>query len=112
MPPIPFETTDWSHVTPTEHPGETGVAYWRTLQYPGLRIRHVEYSPGYLADHWCEKGHIIFCIDGEMVSELSDGREFVLRKGMSYQVTDGASSHRSRTEMGARLFIVDGEFLG
>lgn len=108
---IPFQTTDWSTIPTTEHPGETGTALWQTLQYPGLRVRVVTYSPGYTADHWCEKGHIIFCIEGELTSELKDGQHVVLKQGMSYQVTDGASSHRSTTKIGAKLFILDGDFL-
>lgn len=108
---IPFQLTDWSTIPTTEHPGETGMAYWQTIQYDGLRVRRVVYSPGYKADHWCDKGHIIYCIDGEMISELKSGEVFVLSKGMSYQVSDEASSHRSTTENGATLFIIDGAFL-
>jgi hypothetical protein len=94
-------------VPQTTHPGETGTAYWRTQQFGAIRVRHVEYTAGYLADHWCEKGHILFCIDGELDTELADGRRFTLKPGMSYQVADGAEPHRSRTAKGARLFIVD-----
>jgi hypothetical protein len=104
---IPFGTTDWSGVAPTEHPGETGTAVWRTREFGGLRVRMVDYSPGYLADHWCSKGHILLCLQGELHTELRDGRTFRLTPGMSYQVADGAEPHRSRTEGGARLFIVD-----
>lgn len=104
---IPFGTTDWSQVTPTEHPGVTGIARWRTRKFGGIRVRMVEYSAGYLADHWCEKGHILLCLEGELHTELKDGRQFVLKTGMSYQVADGAEPHRSRTEQGAKLFIVD-----
>lgn len=104
---IPFETTDWAAVAGTEHAGERGVAIWRTLQYGDLRVRIVEYSPGYIADHWCAKGHIVFCLEGELVTELQDGRTFVLRPGMSYQVADGEEPHRSTTTVGARIFIVD-----
>ena len=104
---IPFGVTDWSAVERTEHPGETGLAYWRTRQFGDLRVRLVDYTPGYLADHWCAKGHILFCVSGELETELEDGRRFVLTPGMSYQVTDGAEPHRSRTAVGATLFIVD-----
>jgi very-short-patch-repair endonuclease len=104
---IPFETTDWREVERTEHSGETGVAYWRTKVFNGIRVRMVEYSPNYLADHWCVKGHILLCMEGELHTELKDGRTFVLRPGMSYQVADSAEPHRSRTESGAKLFIVD-----
>lgn len=104
---IPFGTTDWSEVPATEHRGETGMAYWRTRNFGAMRVRMVEYSPGYLADHWCEKGHILFCVEGELLTELKDGREFLLKPGMSYQVADHAEPHRSRTTGGARLFIVD-----
>ncbi len=104
---IPFGVTDWSAVERTEHPGETGLAYWRTRQFGDLRVRLVDYTPGYLADHWCAKGHILFCVSGELETELEDGRRFVLTPGMSYQVADGAEPHRSRTAVGATLFIVD-----
>ena len=104
---IPFGTTDWSGVERTEHRGETGTAYWRTRQFGAIRVRMVEYTPGYKADHWCSKGHILFCVDGELHTELGDGRVFVLGPGMSYQVADGAEPHRSFTSAGATLFIVD-----
>ena len=107
MTDIAFGTTDWSQVEPTEHQGERGVAYWRTRHFGAIRVRMVEYSPGYLADHWCVKGHILLCTHGELHTELQDGRTFTLRPGMSYQVADGAEPHRSHTEVGARLFIVD-----
>jgi hypothetical protein len=104
---IPFGTTDWSRVERTEHPGETGVAYWSTRQFGDMRVRMVEYLPGYAADHWCIKGHILLCLDGELHTTLADGRTFTLTPGMSYQVADGAEPHRSHTAIGARLFIVD-----
>jgi hypothetical protein len=104
---IPFVTTDWSAIERTEHKGESGIAYWRTRQFGSIRVRMVEYSPGYLANHWCAKGHILLCLDGELQTELQDGRLFVLKPGMSYQVSDHAESHRSSTAMGAKLFIVD-----
>ena len=104
---IPFGTTDWSNIEPTEHPGETGHAYWRTRNFAGVRVRMVEYTPGYLADHWCRKGHVLLCIEGELHTELEDGRKFTLKPGMSYQVADNAEPHRSHTQTGAKLFIVD-----
>lgn len=107
MADIPFGTTDWSGVEPSEHKGERGTAYWRTRQFGDIRVRMVDYTAGYLADHWCTKGHVLFCIEGELHTELADGRVFTLKPGMSYQVADGAEPHRSRTDTGARLFIVD-----
>src|SRR5712671_3089734 len=104
---IPFEVVDWSRILPTTHAGDTGVAYWRTRQFGAVRVRMVEYTPGYLANHWCEKGHVLLCLEGELRTELQDGRVFTLRPGMSYQVADGAEAHRSMTEVGAKLFIVD-----
>lgn len=104
---IPFATTDWSAVAPTAHQGETGMAYWRTRHFGGIRVRMVEYTPGYQADHWCVKGHVLLCLEGELHTELEDGRKFVLTSGMSYQVADNAESHRSSTPVGARLFVVD-----
>jgi hypothetical protein len=104
---IPFGVTDWSQIEKTEHKGETGFAYWRTRNFGNIRARLVEYTPGYLADHWCAKGHILFCLEGELHTELKDGRKFTLTPGMSYQVADDAEPHRSATSTGAKLFIVD-----
>ncbi len=104
---IPFGTTDWASIEATEHAGDRGKAYWRTRQFGAIRVRMVEYMPGYAADHWCSKGHILFCMEGELHTQLEDGRAFTLKPGMSYQVADGAEPHRSHTQTGARLFIVD-----
>jgi hypothetical protein len=104
---VAFEVIDWTTVPVTEHPGETGVAHWRTLQLGNIRVRMVEYSPGYLADHWCNKGHILLVLAGTLITELQDGQTFSLTAGTSYQVADDTAPHRSRTETGARLFIVD-----
>jgi hypothetical protein len=108
---IPFHVTDWSRVEPVQHPGESGQASWQTIQHENLRIRMVEYSAGYKADHWCTKGHLIFCLEGSMTTELSDGRQFALHRGMSYEVSDELSSHRTSSEHGVKLLIVDGGFL-
>jgi len=106
-----FQAIGWEKIPKTEHKGESGTAYWQTMQLPGLRIRIVEYSKGYLADHWCKKGHIVHCLEGEFINEQQNGEKSVLSKGMTYVVSDDASSHRSRTEHGATLLIVDGDFL-
>jgi hypothetical protein len=106
-----YQAIDWASVPRTEHKGVTGTSFWRTVQLPGLRVRIVEYTKGYLADHWCQKGHIVQCLDGEFVNEQENGARTVMTKGMTYIVSDGASSHRSRTEHGATLLIVDGDFL-
>jgi hypothetical protein len=108
---IPFQSIDWSTVPRTEHKGETGVAYWQTLQFNGLRVRIVEYSKGYKADHWCEKGHIVHCLEGEVVNERQGAPGSTLKPGMSYIVSDELSSHRSVTETGVKLLIIDGDFL-
>jgi hypothetical protein len=79
----------------------------RTQQFGDIRVRMVEYSAGYRADHWCEKGHILLCIAGELDTELRDGRRFTLTPGVSYQVSDNTMAHRSSSERGATLFIVD-----
>lgn len=104
---IPFGTTCWADIEVTEHPGETGKAYWRTQRFGDIRVRMVEYTPGYLADHWCVKGHILLCLEGELHTELEDGRRFALKPGKSYQVADNAEPHRSSTTTGAKLFIID-----
>jgi hypothetical protein len=108
---IPFQTIDWASIPKTEHKGETGTAFWQTVQFPGLRVRLVEYSKGYMADHWCKKGHIVLCLEGEFISEMHDGEKFRLTKGMTYIVSDDLSSHRSIAENGVKLMIIDGDFL-
>jgi len=108
---IPFQTIDWDSVPKSEHKGTSGTAIWQTIQLPGLRIRLVEYSKGYLADHWCRKGHIVHCLEGEFTSELETGERSVLKKGMTYVVSDELSSHRSFSERGVKLMIIDGDFL-
>lgn len=108
---IPFQVINWDEVVKTIHPGTTGTAFWQTLQFKGLRVRIVEYSQGYLADHWCQKGHIVYCLEGEFTTEMQSGENFQLKKGMSYIVSDELSSHRSITKNGVKLLIVDGDFL-
>jgi len=104
---VPFCTVDWSAVAPTEHPGVMGKALWRTLEIGNIRVRMVEYTPGYLADHWCCRGHVLLVLEGELITELYDGRKFKLTPGTSYQVADEINPHRSYTEKGAKLFVVD-----
>ena len=108
---IPFQTIDWSQIAKTEHPGESGTAYWQTMQLGSLRIRKVIYSENYIADHWCQKGHIVHCLEGEFVSELENDQKIILSKGMTYIVSDNMSSHRSITTKGVELLIIDGDFL-
>jgi quercetin dioxygenase-like cupin family protein len=108
---IDFTVINWNEMLQTEHPGNTGSAFWKTMQYDGLRVRMVEYSKGYIADHWCTKGHIVHCLEGEFTSELQNGEAFRLTAGMSYIVSDELSSHRSVTETGVKLLIIDGDFL-
>ena len=108
IPDLAFTVTDWSKLEAVAHPGEHGMAYWRTFAIGDLRVRHVEYAPGYLADHWCDRGHVLYVLSGEIESELKDGRRFLLSAGMSYQVSDfGDAAHRSFSPKGAVLFIID-----
>lgn len=122
LPSFPFSVTDWAQIEPTLHPGEHGVATWRTRTFGDIRVRMVDYSPGYVADHWCQKGHVVLCVAGELITDLKDAnphphaphadapdaiRSITLTPGMSYQVADNAEPHRSRSPRGCRLFIVD-----
>ena len=107
IPDVPFGTIDWSTVEPATHPGESGTATWRTVEAAGIRIRMVEYSPGYVADHWCSKGHVILVLNGVLTTELRDGRTVEMKAGQGYTVGDDSLPHRSRTEQGAKLYIVD-----
>ncbi len=108
---IPFQTITWDKIQKIEHTGETGTSFWQTIQFDGLRVRIVEYSSGYIADHWCQKGHIVHCLEGEFISELENGGEFSLSQGMTYIVSDNLSSHRSISKNGVKLLIIDGDFL-
>ena len=108
---IPFQTVNWEAIEKTEHKGETGTANWQTIQLGGLRIRKVTYSKGYIADHWCQKGHIVHCLEGKFISELESGEQVQLSKGMTYIVSDNESSHRSIAATGVELLIIDGDFL-
>ncbi|GAB3643082.1 DHCW motif cupin fold protein [Spirosoma arcticum] len=110
-PSIPFQVTDWTEVPATEYPGESGTARWRTLKFGSLRVRLVDYSPRFLSDHWCKRGHIMFVVSGVLEIELADNQVFRLTQGMSFEVSDQESVHRTRTDAGATLFIVDGGFL-
>ena len=111
MSKIPFQTIDWSVIDKTEHKGVTGTSYWQTIQLDGLRIRIVEYSANYFADHWCQKGHIVYCLEGDFNSELENAETVCLTKGMTYVVSDDESSHRSISTNGTKLLIIDGDFL-
>jgi quercetin dioxygenase-like cupin family protein len=104
---VPFATVEWDRVSAVPHPGETGTALWRTIEVGNIRVRKVEYSAGYLADHWCQRGHVLLVLQGELVTELGNGESRILKAGDSYHVADGAMPHRSRTDAGAKLFIVD-----
>ena len=104
---IAFGVTDWSSLRPDQQAGLVGHALWRTQNFDDIRVRMVEYSPGYVADHWCQKGHVLLCLEGELLTELADGRTFTLDQGMSDQVADQAEAHRSTSPHGAKLFIVD-----
>lgn len=108
---IPFSNIDWETIPKTEHRGETGTSFWQTVEYEGLRIRIVEYGAGYLADHWCRKGHVVHCLKGEFITEQESGENILLKEGMTYIVSDDLSSHRSFAEKGVKLLIIDGDFL-
>lgn len=111
MPEIPFQTIDWTQILKTEQTGETGTAYSQTQEIGNLCIRKVTYSENYTADHWCQKGHIVHCLKGEFTIEVADREKSLLTTGMTFIVSDNASSHRATTTKGAELLIIDGDFL-
>lgn len=108
---IPFQTIDWDSIPKVEYKAESGSAWWQTVEFGGLRVRIVEYSVGYVADHWCQKGHIVHCLKGEFLTEQQNGEELNLTEGQTYIVSDDLSSHRSIAEKGVKLLIIDGDFL-
>jgi quercetin dioxygenase-like cupin family protein len=105
---IPFQVTDWSKITPEEYKGKTGTSFWRTFEEGNVRVRMVEYSAGFYADHWCPRGHVLLVLDGEVVVKLQDGTEHRLIRGMSFQAgDDDRNPHLAYSETGAKVFIVD-----
>ncbi len=104
---FPFQTLDWPSIEKEEHKGANGFALWQVFMMNDIRIRMVEYSAGYSADHWCGKGHVIYCIEGEMQTTLKDGRKYLLTEGMTYHVGDDGEAHRTESKYGCKLFIVD-----
>ena len=111
MTKIPFQTIDWTSVEIEEIKGESGTATSQTMEYDGLGLRLVEFAKGYQADHWCKKGHIVHCMEGEFDTELERGETVKLIKGMTFIVSDNLSSHRSFSATGVKLLIIDGDFL-
>jgi len=107
---IPFQLIHWEDIAETEHAGDSSTSFWQTKQFDGLRIRKVDYAPGYLADHWCQKGHIVHCLSGSFITELQSGDNYILTEGMSYVVSDELSFHRSYSETEVKLLIIDGDF--
>ncbi|WP_342642109.1 DHCW motif cupin fold protein [Rhodoligotrophos ferricapiens] len=108
IPETPFTLVNWAELPPTIYPGETGRAEWREINLGDLRIRQVAYSPDYVADHWCDRGHILYVLSGELTIELGNGRSFILSPGSSFHVSDyGDAPHRACSRQGALVFIVD-----
>ena len=104
---VPFAATDWEQVPASEIEGERGTARQRTVEAGNLRLRMVEFSPGYRADHWCPRGHVVLVLEGALTTELKDGRRFESPAGTSFQVADGDGFHLVSTAAGAKVFIVD-----
>ena len=103
---LPFSPIDWSTIDPVEQPGASGTSLWRTVELGDIRVRMGEFSPGYSAPDWCTRGHVVLILEGELETELQDGRRVVQGPGMGLHIGDG-HSHRSSTRTGARVFIVD-----
>ena len=105
---VPFAFTDWSTIESQEFKGEQATSYWRTFSSGDLRVRMVEYVPGFRSDHWCPRGHVLLVLEGELTIELKDGRVIKLPPCTSFQVGDDDSNpHLAYTEKGAKVFIVD-----
>ncbi len=105
---IPFTVTDWERITIEEYKGKAGTSYWQTFNKGDIRVRKIEYSPGYRADHWCSKGHILLILEGELFVQLKNGQEYTLTQGMSFLTGDDESNpHMAYSDKGARVFIVD-----
>lgn len=107
-----FQTTDWQNLPATQHVGETGFVLMKTVWLDHIKIRQIKYSANYKADHWCSKGHIIYCLNGEYELHLKDGSIHKFSQGMGYQTFDNAENpHMAVSKNGCLLFVVDGDFL-
>jgi hypothetical protein len=105
---VDFTITDWEKIKPVEYPGESGTSYWRIFESGNVRVRVVEYSPGFKSDHFCSRGHILLILEGELGIKFKDGQIFRLVQGMSFQAEDDETNpHLVYTEKGAKVFIVD-----
>jgi quercetin dioxygenase-like cupin family protein len=68
----------------------------------------IEYSSGFRSDHYCERGHVLLVLQGELCIRLKNGSEHRLVTGMSIQVADDTiNPHLASTETGAKVFVVD-----
>lgn len=101
---LPEAVVDWSRTPATKTAGATSRAH----KTNDVQLRVVDYDPGYLADHWCSKGHILYVISGSLTIEHGDGKaSYELAAGMSWQTADNGPPHRVRSTGGATVFIVD-----
>jgi len=108
LPEMAFTPLDWSAIAPVEVPGTTGTSHWRSFEAGDLRVRIVDYGPGFEADHWCDRGHVLHVLSGVLGLRLKDGREITLAPGEGFCVSDhGDAAHLVFTEEGCRAFIVD-----
>jgi len=107
LPRTPLIVTRLGEAPRTAETGEIGRSLAQTFELSGLRLRLVEYEAGYVADHWCDRGHVLHVVDGELTLELRDGRSMALRKGDCFVSDQDDASHRIRTAAGGTAFIVD-----
>ena len=102
------DVTDWPNAPTSIQQGKSGTATVQTRQVGDIQLRVVSYSPGYTADHWCHKGHIVFVVSGILTIEHEDGQRHDVAAGASYHVADDdGAPHRVMSEAGATAFIVD-----
>ncbi len=105
---VPFTITDWKNIETIEHKGESGTSFWLVFEKGNIRVRMVEYSPGFKSDHYCSRGHILLVLEGELYIKLKDGQTFLFVQGMSFQAEDDETNpHLAYTKNGAKVFIVD-----
>ena len=105
---VPFSVTEWEGVGQTEHKGIKGTSLWKTFEEGNIRARIVEYSPGFVSDHYCERGHVVLVLKGSLLLTMKKGDRFIIEEGCSFQLSDDASKpHSVSSEHGAKVFIVD-----
>lgn len=87
--------------------GTSGFVFSKSVDLGTIRMRQLSFSENYEADHWCEKGHIIHVLAGELIIEYQDGSQVTIPTGQSLILGDSISLHKAKTESESTVLIID-----